>query len=59
MEGNYGVDERFERLEKQIATIFERLDKDSEKSVNVESRHTDFYEMLTKINSLEREKKRS
>ena len=57
MEGNYGVDERFERLEKQVATIFERLDKDSEKSVNIESRHADFYEILTKINSLEREKR--
>ena len=59
-EVNHGFEDRLQKMEKHLLTIFERLDKVEEGNTNTESmqgKPTEFYEMFAKINSLEREKK--
>ncbi len=61
-ETNQGYEDRFEKIENQLLNIFERLEKrdveNKNKNTDAENmrvRPTDVYEMITKINSLEKE----
>ena len=57
-EMNLGFKDRLQEIEKDLSTIFERLDKVEEGNTEgMQGRPTDSYEMLVKINSLEREKR--
>ena len=57
-EMNLGFKDRLQEIEKDLSTIFERLDKVEEGyTEGMQGRPTDSYEMLVKINSLEREER--
>ena len=57
-EMNLGFKDRLQEIEKDLSTIFERLDKVEEGyTEGMQGRPTDSYKMLVKINSLEGEKR--